>query len=159
MSGRTKIYIETTIPSYVVGRLSNDIRILANQKVTRDWWENEKNKYDLFVSEAVEEEVAEGDKNLSQQRLELISDISLLQTVDEVMEIADKYLNLLDIPERARPDAVHIAFAVYYEIDILLTLNCTHIANAYTRMKLHKINKDLGYMTPEICTPQELMED
>ncbi len=41
-----KVYIETTIPSYLAAKPSRDIFILAHQEVTREWWEDDKDKYD-----------------------------------------------------------------------------------------------------------------
>ena len=34
-----RIYIESTIPSYVVARPGRDLIQAANQQLTRDWWE------------------------------------------------------------------------------------------------------------------------
>jgi hypothetical protein len=33
-----RIYIESTIPSYVVARPARDILQAARQQITRDWW-------------------------------------------------------------------------------------------------------------------------
>ena len=44
-------------------------------------------------------------------------------------------------------------------MDYLLTWNCTHLANEIIRNKLHKINDKLGYSTPAICPPEELVSN
>jgi hypothetical protein len=36
---KPKVYIETSIVSYLTSRLSNDIRTVANQNTTIEWWE------------------------------------------------------------------------------------------------------------------------
>ena len=36
---RPRLYIETTIPSYLVARRSRDLRIAADQETTEEWWE------------------------------------------------------------------------------------------------------------------------
>ena len=33
-----RLYLETTIPSYLVARASHDVRLLADQEATNDWW-------------------------------------------------------------------------------------------------------------------------
>ena len=48
-----RLYLETTIPSYLVARPSRDLRLAADQQTTREWWESHRQKYDLFISEAV----------------------------------------------------------------------------------------------------------
>lgn len=54
-------------------------------------------------------------------------------------------------------DAAHLAFACGYELDYLVTWNCTHIANAELRRRLMALNAALGLQTPIICTPEELL--
>jgi len=36
---KQKVYIETSILSYLTARPSNDIRAMANQNATIEWWE------------------------------------------------------------------------------------------------------------------------
>jgi hypothetical protein len=55
------VYLETTIPSYLAARRSRDLVIAAHQQITHEWWDNERNRFDLFVSEAVLDELRAGD--------------------------------------------------------------------------------------------------
>ena len=54
----------------------------------------------------------------------------MLQLSEEVKELAGKILTSGLLPITADRDATHIALASGYEMDILLTWNCRHIANA-----------------------------
>jgi hypothetical protein len=65
----------------------------------------------------------------------------------------------LQLPERASADAVHIGLAIVHGMDYLITWNCRHIANARHRQRIEAICDSLGYVTPVICTPEELIED
>ena len=38
------LYVETTIPSFVVGEISPVLATAAHQIVTRRWWEEERNE-------------------------------------------------------------------------------------------------------------------
>ena len=67
-----KVYIETTIPSYIVAKLSRDIVVAAGQQLTREWWETARFDYELLISEAVIAECSQGDKEQSKRRLEVI---------------------------------------------------------------------------------------
>ena len=58
---KPRLYIETTIPSYLTARPSKDLRLAADQQTTREWWENQRHEYDLFISAAVLDETADGD--------------------------------------------------------------------------------------------------
>jgi len=152
-----KVYIETTIPSYLVAKPNRDIVILSHQEISKDWWENERNKYELYISEYVIGEIRKGDNILSQKRIELIKDIFLLEHNNDIEILAREYLRLLGFPEKAAIDILHIAYSVYYEMDYLLTWNCKHLTNACFKVKLLKLNNKLGYKTPEICTPEQLI--
>ena len=44
-------------------------------------------------------------------------------------------------------------------IDYLLTWNHRHLANATRRTRIEIAVEDMGYASPVICTPEELMED
>lgn len=57
---KPKLYLETTIPSYLVGRPSRDLLVAAHQQITREWWESRRTDFDLYVSELVVQEVRAG---------------------------------------------------------------------------------------------------
>ena len=61
------------------------------------------------------------------------------------------------IPEKAGPDAVHIAAAVIEECEYLLTWNFRHIANVRIRREVERILARHGYTKTTICTPEELI--
>jgi len=55
------LYLETTIPSYLVAKPSRDIVILAHQQLTREWWNGYHHLYDMFISQVVLDEIKQGD--------------------------------------------------------------------------------------------------
>lgn len=152
-----KIYVETTIPSYIVSRTSPDIIVAAQQKITREWWESERSLYELFISEAVITECSQGDKKAIQKRLELINDIPILPITEESLKLSNEYCILLNIPEKSRIDSLHLALVVVHEIDYLLTWNCRHLAHGQVRLNIHHYNRSRELFEPIILTPLELM--
>ena len=44
-------------------------------------------------------------------------------------------------------------------MDVLLSWNCRHIANAAIQARLRKLAETAGLVLPVICTPEELMEN
>jgi len=72
---KPKVYIETSIPSYLTARPSNDIRAMANQNATIEWWESHRFSFDLFISEFVIAEVKLGNPEAAQRRLAAITDL------------------------------------------------------------------------------------
>jgi hypothetical protein len=75
---KAKVYIETTIPSYLIARPSRDLLVAAHQQLTRDWWESRRLAFDLYVSEPVMDEAAAGDAVMAKKRLELLANIPVL---------------------------------------------------------------------------------
>lgn len=154
---KAKVYIETTIPSYLVARPSRDLLIAAHQQLTREWWELRSPAFDLYVSEAVLEEAAAGDAVLAKQRMELLAEIPVLALTVDVLKLAESLVADGPIPRKAAGDALHIAMATAYGCEYLLTWNCRHIANAEIERRARVVVRNYGFELPAICTPEELM--
>jgi len=154
---KAKVYIETTIPSYLVARPSRDLLIAAHQELTRDWWESRGPAFDLYVSELVLEEASAGDAAPAQKRLELLADIPVLALTEGIVKLAESLVAEGPIPPKAAGDALHIAIATSYACDYLLTWNCRHIANAEIQRLARWVVRRQGFELPAICTPEELM--
>jgi predicted nucleic acid-binding protein len=156
---KPKVYLETSIISYLTSRPSRDLIIAANQQITQEWWQFRRNTFDLYVSELVIQEARGGDKLAAQQRLQAIEDIAELKLSEEVVTLAERLIKDGAFPQNAVEDALHIAIATLNGIDYLLTWNFKHLANATMRYKIEGICRLSGYEPPVICTPQELLEE
>jgi len=151
------IYLETTIPSYLTAWRSPELVMAARQEITRDWWDNRRSEFDLFVSQLVIDEASAGDADAVARRLAALEDIPLIEAQPGTDELVDALIRDLALPKRAAADALHIALTVVNGIDYLLTWNCTHIANAANRPIIEWACTSLGYVPPVICTPEELL--
>ena len=154
-----KVYIETTIPSYLTSRPNRDIIIAGHQQSTRDWWDSERKEYDLYVSQLVIQECTAGDAEMATERLELLSGIEIIPILPGVTQLAEHLVNAGPLPTKAAADAIHIATAAASGMDYLLTWNLRHIANAKMQDAIRDLCKEAGFTPPEICTPEELMGD
>lgn len=154
---KKKIYIETSVISFLAGRPSQNLLAAAWQSITTDWWEKRRGLFDLYASVLVLEEAGRGDKEAAQRRLKSLENILLLAMTDSVMELSRKLLEQEALPKKATGDALHIALASVHNIDYLMTWNCRHIDNAETKPIIRSVIISNGYFCPEICTPQELM--
>lgn len=152
------IYLETTIVSYLVSNPSRDLIVSAHQQITHEWWGIAQKRFKLFISEAVLEEISAGNSEAAIRRQEHVKEIPILGLNKDVRELVLNYEKNLGLPKRARADVVHIAFAVAYEMDYLLTWNCSHIANGEVIRRLLRLNQGLKRVTPLILTPEELLE-
>jgi hypothetical protein len=153
---KPSVYVETTIPSFVVGTLSPILATAAHQVITRRWWDEERDKYRLFVSQVVVEEIARGKTELARERVALLRGLPRLIVDDAVGELADQLHAYLRLPQSAETDAMHLALACYYQTDYLLTWNMKHMANGRIRREIERFHDEKGVFVPVICTPDEL---
>jgi predicted nucleic acid-binding protein len=156
---KPKVYLETSVISYLASRPSRDLIMAAHQQVTHEWWEKRRSKFELVVSQLVLQEASGGDKSAAEQRNSYVEDLSQVQVTDAVIELAQKLLRVSAIPASEFADAVHVAAAAVHGIDYLLTWNLKHIANAVIRHRIESTCRESGYEPPVICTPEELLEE
>lgn len=154
-----RVYIETTISSYLAAWPSRDLLQAARRQITHEWWNKERHKYDLCISEIVLDEAASGDPDAAQRRLPFLQDLPLLDLTEAVNDVAKAIMASGLLPAKATRDAVHIAVSSVHGVDILLTWNCRHIANAAIMKELRTIVAGCGYEMPIPCTPEELPGD
>ncbi len=150
------VYLETSIFGYLASRPFKEQISAANQQLTINWWNNQRPKYELFVSPVVKQECDDGDPEAAKERAVFLAGIPLLTYGDETIEVAVRLLKEVRLPEKASADTLHIAIAATHGIDYLLTWNCRHIANPSLRRKIEGVLKSANFATPIICTPQEL---
>lgn len=161
---KDRIYIETSVVSYLIGRTSTDTIVAAHQKLTNKWWEQRAPRFELVVSELVYREAAAGDKAAGDKaaasaRLEAIAELGILTITEEAVSLAELLTTKGPIPREYGADALHIAIAAVNGVEYLLTWNCKHLANAAHRWRIESLVESAGYVCPVICTPEELMED
>lgn len=155
---RPKVYLETTIVSYLTAWPSRDLVMAANQATTHEWWNNRKSSFELYVSQAVIRESSAGDPDAAKRRMDALQQFPLLDITAEVDVLTSRLMLELPLPPRAQTDAVHIAVAAVNGMNYLLTWNCTHIANATLRSQIEAVCRSAGFEPPVICTPQEMLE-
>ncbi len=156
---KPKVYIETSVVSYLTARPSRDIIVSACQQITRDWWEYSRNRFDLFVSARVVAEASQGGPEAAARRLETLYGMDVLAVDDEARSLAQQLLAVLALPKNATEDVLHIATAVVAGMDYLLSWNCRHIAHARVAHQAMLYVQSLGYPGTVLCTPQALMEE
>ncbi len=152
------IYLETSVIGYLTSRISRDLVTAANQQLTREWWDEHRTNFDLFISQFVLHECGAGDSDAARERLEVITEIPELDVTDDAKALAKKLMTDVPLPDKAEIDALHVAVATAHGVNYLLTWNCRHIANAVLRRRIEAVCRDHGFEPPTICTPQELME-
>jgi predicted nucleic acid-binding protein len=155
---KKRLYIETTVVSYLTARSSRDIILAAHQETTRDLWPDLIAKYETYVSAIVYEEARKGDPEQAKMRLAAIEGFPMLDIDEDARFLAERIIAGRGIPADYPEDALHIAVAAVNGMDVVVTWNFAHLNNPFTRRAIRRIVEREGYSCPEICSPQELLE-
>ena len=156
---RPRVYIETTVISYLTARPARDVVVAGHQQSTRDWWETASDRFELVVSELVRQEAGMGDQDAARARVSILGSLATLDATAEADGLAETLVRTAAVPPAAIRDAVHIAIAAANGVEYLVTWNFRHIANAVARPLIESACRIAGFSPPTICTPEELMED
>src|SRR5438067_8850520 len=105
---KSTVYIETTIVSYLTAWPSRDLIRLAQQQITHDWWNTQRQRFDLYSSELVTIEAAAGDASAAAERMKVLRTLPLLPLTDVASRIADALVAARAIPENASRDGAHV---------------------------------------------------
>ena len=152
-----RVYLETSVVSYLTARPSLHLITAAHQLVTTRWWEARRSEFELWTSELVLEEAGRGDRDAAAQRLALLEDIPRVQITPEASALAFAIVQAHVLPDSAFADALHIAAASVHSLEYLLTWNCSHIANAELLPRVTVLVEKAGFKMPFVCTPEELL--
>jgi len=152
MPKKLKIYLDTSIPNAYF-----DDRDPFRKDITREFWKK-LNNYEIFVSDLVIKEIEDTKDELRKSNLlSLIDEFHILSSFEEeIRSIAEEYVIRGVIPIKKIEDAIHIAIASFYYLDVLISWNFVHIVKLKTKREINVINVLLGYNTLEIIEPSVL---
>lgn len=153
---KSTVYIETSVISYLIARMSRGLVVAGHQQITQEWWEA-RDDWELYASRLVVAEATRGDPGTSSRRLEQLHGIPHLAMTPPVETLVVALIEAAALPGKAVEDAFHIALATVHGMDFLLTWNRKHIANAIKRGIIERVCERAGYAMPVICTPEELL--
>ena len=142
---KSKVYIETTVVSYLVARSSADAILDARQQVTRQFWENHSDTFEFIVSDIVITEIRQGNEMAAQRRIDALAGLTVLDLTPEAVVLALELINAGAVPRESQTDAQHIAVAVVNGIEYLTSWNYKHIVNETKRQHIDQVCRDAGY--------------
>lgn len=156
---KPKVYIETTVVSYLTARTSRDLLVAARQEATAELWSRLlSSEFAGYVSALVYQEAQRGDAEQAQRRIDALTTFPMLDIDQEARTLGEHILTAKAIRTEYADDALHMAVAAVNGMDILLTWNFAHLNNPIARARIRLIIEDNGYRCPEVCSPEELLE-
>ena len=154
---KSKVYLETSIVSYLTAFPSSDLITAGHQLTTFDWWENHRQNFEVVASELVIQEAGLGNMQMAQKRLAILKAVKILDINNKARNLAKMLVAKKAVPEKAAADALHIAIAAAEKIEFLATWNFKHIANAKMQAKIKEVIRAEDYEPSHICTLEELL--
>ena len=158
-TAKPKVYVETTVVSYLVARPSYDVTVASRQQATQQLWTEYAGNFEFMISDIVLNEVSRGDVIAAQQRLKVLADLPVLDMPLEAVTLVENLIDAGAIPEDSRPDAQHIAIATVNSIEYLISWNYRHIVNETKRNLINEVCHAAGFQPTILCTPIELIEE
>ncbi|MGL6225056.1 MAG: type II toxin-antitoxin system VapC family toxin [Thermoguttaceae bacterium] len=150
---KPKIYVESSTISYLTARPTEEPLRKAKQIYTRMWWEK-RERYDLYISQTVLDEISEGNTDAAKVRLEAVDGLTILPPVQDIKRLTEVLLDTGTVPKKVENDATHIAYAAAYGMDFLITWNQKHIATDYKMKQIEALITGFGYKPPLLTTPE-----
>jgi hypothetical protein len=152
-----KVYIETSVISYMTARPSAEPITLARQQSSLLLW-GIQHQFAFYVSETVVEEISGGDPSAAHLRRACISNLPRLPRTPSADALIETLIQSKAVPSTSYLDAVHIAIAAVHEMDYIVSWNFKHIAGLHARNRITDKLRQLGYNKVTIHTPDEFIE-
>jgi hypothetical protein len=149
------IYLETSFFSECCTIRKGPIA-RGRRATSLSWWRRYAKKFELLVSDEVIRELSSPDfpKDVRDPALKMLQGLSALDINSDVTGVARLLVAEKVMPGPAvQGDAIHFAVAMVHRVDYLLTWNQKHLANPNKRTHLLVVCARLGYIAPEIVTP------
>jgi hypothetical protein len=156
---KPRIYIETTVISYLTAKPARDILSLARQEMTRQFWEWAPSNYELCYSALTRVEVSRGDPGAAERRVAILQDCTLLSNIAETESLAERLMGLNAVPSTEPEDAAHIAIATLSQMKYIASWNFSHMVGPQSKRLLDRALLSLGYTAPLLATPEEIFEE
>ena len=135
----SSVYVETSVISYLTARQSQDVIVAARQAITRNWWQETRLRFEVYLSMLVVDEAGAGDAGAAAQRAQVMAGLPILELTDTAQALAGKLIGQGLVPKTSVEDSLHIA-----------------LATVHGKARIGAAIEAAGYECPVICSPEEL---
>ena len=154
---KLKLYLDSS----TISHLFADDTPEKMEDTNRFWGDLTKGKYDIFISPVVVDEI---ERCSQPKRDKLYGELAkikfqILEKTDEIGLLAREYITNGVLTEKSHDDCMHIAFAVVYDCDVIVSWNFRHLVNYKTINKVKIVNAINNYREISIVTPTMLLEE
>ena len=154
---RLRLYLDTS----VIGDFDADTERGAT---TREFFQHvveREDEYGLYISPVGVTEIENTPEPTLSRLVDIIyrHDISVLPDNEDALILADLYVKAGVLAKKHIRDLTHIAFAVVYRCDYVVSWNMKHFVKAKTISGVHAVNLMNNYASPFIVIPTVILGD
>jgi len=155
---KPQLYLETSVWNFCFAEDAPEKKEIT----LRFFGKIRQREYDIFLSDAVIEEIGRARDEKKRLLLNVIKEYNPKRLIinEDVLELAQKYVSEGVFPANKLEDAVHTAVATIYELDALISWNLKHLSNLKQMEMINGINMKEGYSKRlELITPMEVSDE
>jgi len=154
---KLKLYLDTSVISHLFAEDTPEKMADTN----RLWQDFIDGKYEIFVSTTTLEELGRCPEPKRGQMITKLDEIkiNILEESGKTGELLEEYLKNHVLSPKNIDDCSHIAFAVVYNCDIIVSWNFKHLVNYKTVNKVKIVNAMKSYKEISIISPTMLIEE
>ena len=153
---KKRVYVETSVLSYLTARPAKDEFKRACQRRTAVWWERRLH-WECFLTTTVLVEVGRGDPEAAARRLEKANLLVELPVPPKVDFLANLLIASKLVPVGEKVDATHLATAAVHGAHYLLTWNQKHLDNLELCFRIEELIRSQGLTPAKVITPDRLL--
>jgi predicted nucleic acid-binding protein len=149
---KLKLYLDTTIPSYVFAFDSPE-----RMALTRQFMRVGQSQYQMLISDVVIREINRAVEPKRSQLLETVHGIEVLVASPLADKLAEAYIKEGALPRGSWEDAMHVAVATLAQVDAVVSWNFGHLVNIRRKKSIARINEKNHHRQIDIVTPEEVL--
>ncbi len=153
---KLKVYLDTSVISYLSQEDAPE-----RMKDTLELWKDFVNgKNEVYLSQVTLDEIEKCSEPKRNVLYDYLSDIEYtkLKINAEILELAQKIIDMGILTPKSYDDCQHIAVAVVNACDCIISWNFKHIVNIKTIRGIRAITNLEGYKEIDIINPSVLLE-
>ena len=151
MQVKLRVYLDTSVLSAMF-----DARMPERRLQTQDFWDR-RSEFELGTSQVCVREIGRvKSQDLREKLIASLPELTVLELNNEIQVLAHAYVSSGAFSSAMVDDALHVATAVYYRYDVLLSWNYRHLVNRRRRAAVLAVNAANGYPSIDIVAPPEL---
>lgn len=156
---KLRLYLDTSVISDIDAPHAPDL-----EAITKEFFRftgERKSEYELCISPVGVSEIENSPEPKRSQFVDFIrhQNILILPDSEDALILADLYVEAKVLSEKHLRDLSHIAFAVVYRCDYIVSWNMKHFVKPKTISGVHAVNLANNYMSPFIVTPTVILGD